>query len=108
MVGAELVEGSKKYFMLRSLAATHEHDFARHASLLEQLLSLPRFGNGKSLRDQGLNLLLVKEVEQSDQVLSKECRPQPFEGLYAVGNYPFPAWKKPATGDVQRVNGNSM
>src|SRR5262245_52493818 len=47
------------------------------------------------------------EVKQSDQVLSKPCRPQPFEPLDAVGHDPFLAWKKPAARDVQRENGDS-
>ena len=65
------IQSDKSVALPAQLAAAHEHDLARHASLSEQLLSLSRLGNRKSLRDQGLNLLLMKEVEQSDQVLSK-------------------------------------
>ena len=38
---------------------------------------------GKSLRDERLDLLLLKEFKQGDQILSKQCRFQPFERLDA-------------------------
>jgi hypothetical protein len=38
----------------------------------------------------------LKQIEQSGQILSKQCRPQPFERLNAVGNQPFPPREKPA------------
>src|SRR5678816_2684030 len=86
----------------------HEHDLARHASLPEQLVRLSCLGKRKSLRDEWLDLLLLKEVEQGDQILSKQCRPQPFEPLDAVGDHPFPAREKPAAGNIQPENGDSM
>jgi len=61
----------------------------------------------KSLRDERLDLVLFKKVKQGDQILSKQCRPQPFERLDAVGDHPFPAWEKPAAGDVQPEDGGS-
>jgi len=61
----------------------------------------PCLGNGKSLCDQRLDLLLLKKAKQGDQILSKEFRFQPFERLDAVGDHPFPAREKPAAGDVQ-------
>src|SRR5262245_24089166 len=60
------------------------------------------------MRDERPDLLLLKEVEQGDQVLSKPCRFPPFERLDAVGDHPFPAREKPAAGDVQRVDRDSM
>jgi hypothetical protein len=48
-------------------------------------------GKGKSLRDKRLDLSLLKEVKEGDQILSKQCRTQPFEPLDAVGDQPFPA-----------------
>jgi len=66
-----------------------------------------RLGKRKSLRDQRLDLLLLKEVKQGDQILSKQCRFQPFEPLDAVGDHPFSAWEKPPTGNVQPENGDS-
>jgi len=51
--------------------------------------------------------LLLKEVKQGDQILSKQGRPQPFERPDAVGDHPFPAWEKPAAGDVQPEDGGS-
>ena len=54
------------------------------------------FGKGKSLRDQRLDLFLLKEVKEGNQILSKQCRSQPFEPLDAVGDQPFPAREKPA------------
>ena len=74
----------------------HEHDLARHASLPEQFVRLPCLGKWKSLREEWTDLLLLKEVEQGDQILSKQCRFQPFEPLDAVGDHPFPTRKKPA------------
>ena len=53
-------------------------------------------------RDGGL-----QEVEQGDQILSKQCRSQPFEPLDAVGDHPFPAREKPAASDVQPEDGDS-
>ena len=58
----------------------------------------------KSLCDQRLDLLLFKEVKQGGQILSKQCRSQPFELLDAVGDHPFPAWEKPAASNVQPEN----
>src|SRR2546425_2823822 len=84
-----------------------EHDLAYHASLFEQLLRVSCLGKRKLLRDERLDLLLLKEVEQGDQILSKPCRSQPFERLDAVGDHPFPAREKPAAGDIQHVNGDS-
>jgi hypothetical protein len=85
----------------------HQHDLARHASLPEQLVRVSRLGKRKSLRDDWLDLLLLKEVEQGGQILSKQCRPQPFEPLDAVGDHPFPAREKPAAGNVQPEDGDS-
>src|SRR5215470_11702437 len=92
--------------MRRPLA--HEHDLAYYASLLEQLLRASCLGKRKALRDEWLDLLLLKEAEQGDQILPKQSRFQPFERLDAVGDDPFPAGEKPAAGDVQGVNGDSM
>ena len=52
----------------------HEHDLADHASFLEQLLRVPSLGERKPLRDDGLDLLLVKEVEKRDQILPEQRR----------------------------------
>ena len=65
-------------------------------------------GKGESLRDQRLDLFLLKEVKEGEQILSKQCRSQPFEPLDAVGDQPFPAREEPAASDVQPVNGDSM
>jgi hypothetical protein len=85
-----------------------EHDFAYHASFPEQLLGLPCLSKRKPFGDNWFDSLLKKEVEQGDQVLSKQLRSQPFERLDAVGDHPFPARKEPAAGDVKSVNGDSM
>ena len=55
----------------------------------------------------GLILLLFKEVEQGDQILSKQCRFHPFKPLDAIGEHPFPARKKPAASNVQPEDGDS-
>ena len=60
-----------------------------------------------SLRDERLDLLLLQEVQQGDQILSKPCRSQPFEPLDAVGDHPFPATEKPAASDVQPEDGDA-
>ena len=80
---------------------------AYHASLTEQLLRAPCLGKWNSLRDQRLDLSLLKEVKQGDQILSKQIRFQPFECLDAVGNNAFPAGKKPTAGDVQPEDSGS-
>jgi len=49
----------------------HEHNFAGHASLREQLVRLPRFGKKKSSCDDRFDLLPFEELEQSDQILAK-------------------------------------
>ena len=59
------------------------------------------------MRDERLDLFLLKEVKEGDQILSKQCRLQPFERLDAVGDYPFPARKNPAAYDVQPEEGSS-
>ena len=64
-------------------------------------------GKRKSLRDERLDLLLLKEVKQGDQILSKQCRFQPFEPLDAVEDHPFPAREKPAASNVQPENRDS-
>ena len=79
----------------------HQHDLAYDASLPEHLVRLSCLGKRKSLRDEWLDLLLVQEVEQGDQILSKPCRSQPFEPLDAVGDHPFPTREKPAAGNIQ-------
>jgi hypothetical protein len=60
-------------------------------SLPEQLVRLSCLGKRKSLSDERLDPLLSKEVKQGDQILSKRCRPKPFEPLDATWNHPFPA-----------------
>jgi hypothetical protein len=44
----------------------HEYDLAYHASPPEQLLRASCLGKRKSLRDERLDLLLLKEVKQGD------------------------------------------
>ena len=48
-----------------------ENDLPCYATLPEQFLRLPGLCNRESLRDKRLDLLLLQEVEQSEQVLSK-------------------------------------
>jgi hypothetical protein len=86
----------------------HEDDLAYHASFPEQLLCASCLDKRKSLRDDRLDLLPLKEVEQRDQILSKQSRLQPLERLDAVGDDPFSAGEKPSAGDVQRVDGDSV
>jgi hypothetical protein len=85
----------------------HEHDLAGDASIPEHLVRVSGHGQRKSLRDERLDLLLSKEVEQDDQILSKLCRSQPLEPLDAVGDHPFPAREKPAARNVQPEDGDS-
>ena len=51
--------------------ATEEHYLACYALLPEQLVRTSCFGQGKSLRDQGLDLFLLQVVKEGDQILSK-------------------------------------
>jgi len=69
----------------------HEHDLAGHASLPEQLMRVSGLGQRPALRDERPDLVLVQEVQQSEQILTKPGRSQPFEPLNAVGDHPFPA-----------------
>src|SRR5262245_53372415 len=71
-------------------------------------MRLSRLGKRKSLRDHRLDLLLLKEVEQGDQILSKQGRPQPFEPRDAVTDHPLPAREKPAADNVQPEDADSM
>src|SRR2546425_10773306 len=93
---------------LKRRPVAHKHDFAHHASLPEQLLCASCLGKRKAVRDERLDLLLLKEVEQFDQILRKQSRLQSFERLDTVGDDSFPAGEKPAASDVQRVDGDSM
>ena len=70
-------------------------------------MRLSCLGKRISLRDEWLDLLLLKEVEQGDQILSKEFRFLPFERLDAVGDHPFPAREKPAASNLQPEDGGS-
>jgi hypothetical protein len=57
---------------------------------------------------QWLDLLLLKKIAQSDQVLSKPIRFQPLEPLNAVWDYPFPAREKPAASNVEGETWDAM
>ena len=74
-------------------SVVHEHDLTYHASLSQLLVRLSRLGKRKCPRDQGLDLLLLEEIEQRNQVLPKPCRFQPLEPLDAVGYHSFAARK---------------
>jgi len=78
----------------------HEYDLAGHSSLAQQLVRLSSFGKRKSLRDERFDLLLLKQVQERDQILSKQSWPQPFERLDTVRDNSFPAWQKRAAGNV--------
>src|SRR5215831_1793833 len=86
--------------LFRSLQIGHEHDLACHASLPEQLVRVSCLGKRHSLRDERLDLVLLQEVEQGEQILSKPCRSEPLQPLDAVGNHPFPAREQPAASNV--------
>src|SRR5215475_14303157 len=92
----------------KRLPVAYEDDLAYYTSLLKHLLRASRLGKRKTLRDERLDLLLLKEAEQGDQILAKQSRLQPFERLDAVGDDPFPAGEKPAAGDVQDVDRDPM
>ena len=59
------------------------------------------FGKWKSLRDERLDLFLLKQFQQCNQILSKQCRLQPFERLDTVRNHPLPAGHEPVASNVQ-------
>src|SRR5262245_23900975 len=87
--------------------STDEHYLACNASFPQQLLRLSSLGKRESPRNQWLYLLLLKEVQQSDQILFEPIRFEPFECLDAVGDHAFSARQKPAAGDVQGEGGGS-
>ena len=70
-------------------------------------MRLPRLGEGKSPRDERLDPVLLEEVEQDSQILSKPFGFDPFERLDAVGNHAFAAREKPAAGNVEPEDGGS-
>src|SRR5262245_59999086 len=88
-------------------AVTHEHDLACDAPLPEQLVRASGLGKGKALRDQRLDLLLLKELEQRDQILSKPGRLPPLEPLDAVRHHPIPTREKTAADNVHPEDGES-
>ena len=55
-----------------------------------------------------MTIMARRKVEKGDQILSRQCRPQPFEPLDAVGDHPLPAREKPAAGNIQPENGDPM
>lgn len=59
--------GTRKLLVLRRPIG-QEHDLTYHASLAEQLLRLSRLHKRKSLRDDWLDLLLLQQVQESDQI----------------------------------------
>ena len=85
----------------------HEHDLACDASLPEQLLRVFCLGKRKSLRDERLDLLLLKEVKLGDQILSKHIPSQLHEGLDAIGDHPSPAREKEAANNVHTEDGDT-
>src|SRR6266702_6850572 len=50
-----------------------EDDLACHASVRERLLRASCVGQRKSLRDERLDLLLLKKIKQGDQILSNNA-----------------------------------
>src|SRR5881396_913134 len=93
--------------LIQAMTPAHEDDLACHASLPEQLVRLSCLDKRKSLRDQRLDLLLFKEVKQGGQILSKQCRSEPFKPLDAVGDHAFPAREKPSASNVQPEDGDT-
>jgi hypothetical protein len=87
-------------------SSKHEHDLAYDTSFPEQFVGASRLGKRNSLCDERPDLPLLQEVEQGDQILSKQTRSQPLEPLDAVGNHAFSARKKPAACDVHPENSN--
>ena len=90
------------------MTVTHKHNLSYHSSLPEQFLRTSCLRQRESLCDDWLDFMPLQEVQQGNQILSKQSRFQPFERLDAVRDDPFPAREKPATGNVQQVDGNSM
>jgi len=84
-----------------------EHDFSCHPFLSKQLVCDSRINEWKSFRDERLDFLLFEEFEKGAQILSKQRGFPPFEPLDAVGDEPFPAWKQPASGNVQSKDGKA-
>ena len=78
-----------------------ENDLPCHTAFAEHLVRISCLGKWKSMRYERLDLLLLKEVKQSHQILAKQGWTKPFEPLDAVGHYPSPAWEKPAASNVQ-------
>ena len=109
-IGAILPYRSYKFRNINSSSSrrlSHEHNLARYASLAKELMCLFCLSQGKSLCDERLDFLLLEQLEQDSQVLSKPFRFQPFERLYTVGDYSFPAREKPASRDIEPKDSSS-
>ena len=82
-----------------------EYDFANYAPFAQQLMRPPRFQERISLGDYWLDFLLVQKAKQSDQILPKLSRLQPFESLDAIGDHPFLSRHTPVSNNVPPENG---
>src|SRR5688572_27499825 len=84
----------------RGLIHGYEDDLAGDATCRNQLMGASRVRKRKP-RDQRLDPVLPEELEQREQILTKQRWSQPFQPLDAVQDHALAAGKKPTTGDVQ-------
>src|SRR5688572_3350426 len=74
-----------------SSSVAHEDNLTYHASLSQELVRLSGLGERESLRNEWLDLVLLEEIQQRNQVVSKPCWFQPLEPLDAVRDHSFAA-----------------
>ncbi len=58
------------------------------------------------MRDERFDLLLLKQIEERDQILPEHFRFYTFKPLNAVRNHPFAAREKPTASNVQSEDGD--
>src|SRR5690242_16827418 len=88
-------------------SVAQEHDLADHAPAGEQLMRMFCFPQRQPARDQRLDLLLSKEVQQGNQILTEQFGLPSLERLNAVGDQTFSARQQPPCRNIGREGGGS-
>jgi hypothetical protein len=69
-------------------ALCDQHDLASDAALSQQLLSISLFFKRESLRNEWLDAPLLQDLEEGKQILSEQCRPDPFADAVRYDSFP--------------------
>src|SRR5262249_44954347 len=87
------------------LPIRYQHDLADHASAAQELVCVPRLAERQPLRDQRLDPLLPKQVEECEQVVAEPGGSPPHQPLDAEWHHGLPARPKPVPEDVPSQDG---